>query len=104
MMILGLVLVALGAAGLLISFFGASIDNQHRSAEILNWDVNAGTLVLWGAVSTLLICLGLWVMKSGARRGRERRKENKRLQELSEKLDRAEAERHDDDLSGREDR
>lgn len=102
MMILGLLLVALGATGLLISFFGASIDTQHRSAQILSSDVSPGTLVLWGAASTLILCLGLAAMKAGARRGWRRRKEHKQLQDLSEKLDRAEAERHGDDLSGRE--
>lgn len=102
MVILGLFLVMAGATALLVSFFGASIDNQHRSAEIMNWDVAPGTLVLWGAVSALLICLGLWSMKVGAKQGWKRRKEHKRLGELSEKLNEVEAERRREDVSDRD--
>jgi hypothetical protein len=102
MLILGLLLLVLGVVALLVSYFGASIDNTHRSAEIMNIDVSAGTLVLWGAVSAALIVGGLWSMKVGAKQGWRRRQEHKRLTELSEKLDRVETDRRSDDLSGRE--
>ena len=104
MLLLGLVILVLGVIGLLLSFFGASIDYKHRSAEIMNIDVSAGTLVLWGAVSAVLIMGGLWMMKAGAKQGWRRRKEHKRLSELSEKLEKAEAERRDDGVSDRDDR
>ncbi|MDN5744325.1 MAG: hypothetical protein L0H31_04310 [Nocardioidaceae bacterium] len=103
MLVLGVILLALGLLGLVLSFFGADIDYKHRSTEILNWDVSPGTLVLWGAASTLLILGGVWLIKVGAKHDWKKRKENKRLGELSEKLDRAEMERRRDDLSGRED-
>ena len=103
MLLLGLVVLVVGVIGLVLSFFGASIDYKHRSAEIMNWDVAPGTLVLWGAASMLLIVLGLWLMKAGAKQGWKRRKEQKRLNELSQKLDEADAERRREDLSGRED-
>ncbi len=93
MLLLGLVLLVVGALGLVLSFFGASIDYQHRSAEILNWDVSPGTLVLWGAISTLLMVLGLWLMKAGTKQGIKRRKEQKRLSALSDELDQVKAER-----------
>lgn len=93
MLILGLLLLVAGVVGLVISLFGASIDYGDRSAEIMNWNVAPATLVIWGAVSTLLVVLGLWAIKTGAKQGWRRRKEQKRLSELSEKLDRAEAER-----------
>ncbi len=103
MLLLGLVVLLVGVIALIVSFFGASVDYKHRSTEILNWDVSPGTLVLWGAVSTLLIALGLWMMKAGARQGWKRRKEQKRLTELSEKLDEVELERRRDELSRRDD-
>lgn len=93
MLLLGLIVLLAGVVALLISFFGSSVDYSHRSTEILNWDVSAGTLVLWGAISTLLVVAGLWMMKAGARQGWKRRKEQKRLSELSSKLDEVEAER-----------
>ena len=99
MLLLGLVVLVVGVIGLVLSFFGASIDYKHRSAEIMNWDVAPGTLVLWGALSTLLVVLGLWMMKAGAKQGWKRRKEQKRLSELSEKLDQVELERRRNELS-----
>ena len=103
MVLLGLVVLVLGIVGLVLSFFGASVDYKHRSTEIMNWDVAPGTLVLWGAISTLLICGGLWLMKAGAKQGWQRRKEQKRLNELSQKLDEVESERRREELSGRDD-
>jgi hypothetical protein len=99
MLLLGLVVLVVGVIGLVLSFFGASIDYKHRSAEIMNWDVAPGTLVLWGAVSTLLIMLGLWLMKAGAKQGWKRRKEHKRLGELSDKLDQVELDRRRNELT-----
>ncbi|MBM0123815.1 hypothetical protein [Pimelobacter simplex] len=99
MLLLGLVLLVVGVIGLVLSFFGASIDYKHRSAEIMNWDVAPGTLVLWGAASMLLIVLGLWLMKAGAKQGWKRRKEQKRLTELSDKLDQVELERRRNELA-----
>lgn len=99
MLLLGLVVLVVGVIGLVLSFFGASIDYKHRSAEIMNWDVAPGTLVLWGAASTLLIVLGLWLTKAGAKQGWKRRKEHKRLGELSEKLDQVELERRRNELT-----
>lgn len=99
MLILGLLLVGAGAAGLLISFFGASVDPTHRSAEILNWDVAAGTLVLWGAASTFVLMMGLWCIKYGAKQSWKHRKEQKKYEELNEKLaaaERREAEERQD--------
>lgn len=99
MLLLGLVILVVGVIGLVLSFFGASIDYKHRSAEIMNWDVAPGTLVLWGAVSTLLVVAGLWMMKAGAKQGWKRRKEQKRLTELSDKLDQVELERRRNELA-----
>jgi putative Mn2+ efflux pump MntP len=99
MLLLGLVVLVVGVIGLVLSFFGASIDYKHRSAEILNWDVAPGTLVLWGAVSMLLVVLGLWMMKAGAKQGWRRRKEQKRLTELSDKLDQVELDRRRNELA-----
>ena len=55
------------------------------------------------ALCFVVIVLGLWLMKAGAKQGWKRRKEQKRLTELSDKLDEVELERRRNDLSGRED-
>lgn len=79
LLLIGLVILTLGLVGLLTSYFGASIDYAHRSAEIMNWDVNPGTLVAWGAVSALLILLGAWLTKRGSKRAWQQRKDQKAL-------------------------
>lgn len=100
MVVLGVLLLVLGVAGLLVSFFGADVD-ADGSTEIISWHLSPGTLVLWGAVSTLLVVAGLWCLKTGARQGWRHRKEQKRLRELSDRLERAEADRRPDETDGR---
>ncbi|WP_370289043.1 hypothetical protein [Nocardioides sp.] len=106
MVILGLVLLVVGALGIVSGIFGSDAvsakNNNPEHVTYLGIDMNASTLFVIAVISTLLVVLGLWLMKSGAKRGWKRRKEQKRLSELSEKLDRAEAERRGDDYSGRE--
>ena len=53
-------------------------------------------LFLIGVGSAVAIWWGLWIFKSGSKRSWARRKEQKRLEELSEKLDTVEAERRMD--------
>ena len=105
MVIFGLLLLILGVLGLLAGLFGSDYDvdgKDRRTTEIIGLNVDPEVLFLIGAISGALILIGLWLMKVGARQGWKRRKEHKQLTELSEKLDRAEADRRRDDLSGRE--
>ena len=106
MVILGLVLLVVGALGILGGLFNSAAQsadgNKPEHVTYFGIDMNASTLFVIAVVSTLLVVLGLWLMKSGAKRGWKRRKEHKRLSELNEKLDRVEAERRGEDYSDRE--
>lgn len=107
MVIFGLLLLVIGVLGILAGIFGTDYDTvegkNQLTSEFLGINCGPEVIFLLGAASTLLMVLGLWVMKAGAKQGWKRRKEQKRLSELSSKLDEVELERRRDDLSGRED-
>lgn len=106
MVILGLLLLIVGVLGILSGVFGSDYDvdgKDRRTTEIIGINVDPEVLFLIGVVSGLLVIAGLWFMKAGAKQGWKRRKEQKRLSDLSQKLDEVEAERRREDLSGRDD-
>lgn len=106
MVILGLLVLLLGVALLLIGIFatGYDLDAKGRTVvSIFKNDTTPEVIFLLGVASAVVIVLGLWLMKAGAKQGWKRRKEQKRLTELSDKLDEVELERRRNDLSGRED-
>jgi len=102
MVILGLLLLIIGVLGILSGVFGSDYDvdgKDRRTTEIIGINLQPEVLFLLGVASGLLIVAGLWFMKAGAKQGWRRRKEQKRLSELSEKLDQVELERRRDELS-----
>ncbi len=106
MVIIGLLLLIIGVLAILSGVFGSDYDvdgKDRRTTEIIGINVDPEVLFLIGVVSGLLVIAGLWFMKTGAKHGWKRRKEHKRLNELSQKLDDVEAERRREDLSGRDD-
>jgi predicted RND superfamily exporter protein len=94
MVLVGVALVVFGALAVVSAVFGTDINDGV--IEFLGIDVSPMTLFLIGLGSGLSIMWGLSVMKFGTKRGLARRKENKRLSELSEKLGKVEAERRAD--------
>jgi hypothetical protein len=94
MLILGLLLVAAGAAVIIAGVFTAEVTGGH--VEIIGIEVGVVTLFILGIASAVAILWGFSIGKFGARRSMRQRKENQRLEELSEKLDRVEAERRKD--------
>ncbi|MCX6400636.1 MAG: hypothetical protein NTX33_12000 [Propionibacteriales bacterium] len=108
MVIFGLLLLILGVLGILAGIFGTDYDTvegkNQLTSEFLGINCGPEVIFLLGVASALLVVLGLWLMKAGAKQGWKRRKEQKRLTELSSKLDEVELERRRDDLSGREDK
>ncbi|WP_435771286.1 hypothetical protein [Nocardioides sp. SYSU DS0651] len=106
MVIFGLLLLVIGVAGIISGIFGTDYDTvegeDRLTTEFLGINCGPEVIFLLGVASGALVLLGMWLMKIGAKQGWRRRKEQKRLTELSEKLDRAEADRRRDDLSGRE--
>jgi hypothetical protein len=94
MLILGLVLIGAGAALIVAAVFTAEVTGGQL--EIIGIEVGAVALFLLGVAAGVAILWGFSIGKFGARRSLRQRRENDRLSELSEKLDRVEAERRGD--------
>jgi len=94
MLILGLVLIGAGAALIVAAVFTAEVTGGQL--EIIGIEVGALALFLLGVAAGVAILWGFSIGKFGARRSLRQRRENDRLNELSEKLDRVEAERRGD--------
>lgn len=102
MVIFGLVLLGLGILLGLAGAFTINYDRDEKNpardtTEILGINCSPEVIFLLGAVAAALILFGLWFMKIGAKQGWRHRKEQKKLNELSEKLERAESDRRRDD-------
>jgi uncharacterized membrane protein len=95
MIVLGLLLVL---AGLLVVL--AALFSTDGTATMLGNELTALTIFLLGLVSGVAVLWGYAVAKFGARRTLQRRREHKQLAELSEKLERAETERREQDRDG----
>ncbi|WP_228500277.1 hypothetical protein [Nocardioides agariphilus] len=95
MFVAGLLLVLLGALGILGALFGSD-----GSAELLGMDLSAFWIFIVGLASGVAILWGYSIAKFGVRRGIQHRRESKQLQELSEKLDKVDEDKRrevDDD-------
>jgi hypothetical protein len=88
MVILGLLLIALGG----LTIVGAVLASDG-DVSLLGFDMSALTIFLVGVVAGAFILWGFTILKYGTKRELRQRKERKKLNELSEKLDRAEADR-----------
>lgn len=88
MVILGLLLIVIGALAILAALFVSD-----GSGHILGIAVTTPTIFIAGVVAGVLILWGYTILKYGTKRGLRQRKERKQLSELSEKLDRVEADR-----------
>ncbi len=89
MVILGLLLIILGAIAILSAVFVS-----QGSAELLGIDMSSLSIFLVGVAAGAAILWGYSILKWGTRRGLEHRRERKKLNELSTKLDQVEAERN----------
>jgi hypothetical protein len=102
MLLLGLVLIALGALAIVAAVFATEVDGQ---VEFLGQDISGLALFLVGLGAGVAIWWGFSIFKWGTKRGWARRKEQKKMEELSEKLDRVEGHRdHDIDEHAERDR
>ncbi|WP_295657673.1 hypothetical protein [uncultured Nocardioides sp.] len=88
MVILGLVLIIGGAIAVLSAIFVS-----EGSAELLGIDMSALAVFLVGVAAGAAILWGFAILKWGTRRGIEHRRERKKINDLSHKLDAVEAER-----------
>lgn len=92
MVILGLILIALGALAIVAAVFTA----DGKETAVLGIDVSPLTLFVIGAVSGAFILWGWSILKYGTKRELRQRKERKQLTELSEKLDRVQGDKEPD--------
>jgi len=100
MLILGLVLIGAGALLIVAAIFTADTTGTGAAVEILGTEVGAITLFLLGVGAGIAILFGLSLSKFGARRSLKHRREQHRLTELSDKLDKVESERRRDHDNG----
>jgi hypothetical protein len=91
MLLLGVVLIALGGLAIVAAVFAS--DGR---VEYLGQDVEGLVLFLIGLGAGVAIWWGFSVFKWGTKRGLARRREQKKMQELSEKLDAVEGRGHRD--------
>ena len=94
MLLLGLILIALGALAIVAAVF--TVEIVGGDIELLGVEVTPLGLFLIGVGAGVAVLWGFAIFKWGTRRGLARRREQKKLSELSEKLDRADAERRND--------
>ncbi|PUA82829.1 hypothetical protein [Nocardioides currus] len=90
MVILGLLLIILGAIAVLSAVF---VSEPGTGGELLGFDVTTIQSFLIGVAAGAAILWGFSILKWGTKRGIAQRKERKELNKLSERLDRAESER-----------
>jgi hypothetical protein len=95
-MVFGLLLMLVGALAIVAAVFTA----DGTGVELLGLDITALGLYFVGLGSGLAILWGFTISKWGTKRSLRQRRESKQLSELSEKLDKAEADRRDDDDKG----
>lgn len=91
MVVLGFLLIILGALAIL-----AGVFLNEGTGELLGADMGSVGIFLVGVAAGALVLWGISILKWGTKRGLARRRENKELSRLSEKLDRVEADRRDD--------
>ena len=94
MLILGVLLIAAGAAVILAAVFTAEVTGGQL--EVIGIEVGPVVLFLLGLASAVAILWGFSIGKFGARRSWRQRREQNKLEELSQKLDRVEADRRKD--------
>ena len=92
MLLLGLILIGAGALVIVSAVFTAELDGS--SLEVLNIGVSPMALFLLGVGAGLAILWGFGILKYGTKRSLRQRRESKKLEELSEKLEVADRERH----------
>jgi len=92
MVILGLLLILAGAIAILSAVFVS-----EGTGELLGIDMSTLGIFLVGVGAGAAVIWGYTILKFGTRRELKARRERKELNELSAKLEKAEAEKKDDE-------
>lgn len=93
MVILGLLLIVVGAIAILSALF---VSEPGTGGELLGFEVTTFQSFLVGVAAGAAILWGFSILKWGTKRGLAQRKDRKELHKLSDRLDRAESDRHPD--------
>jgi len=91
MLVLGLILIVLGVLAVLAGVFGTGSD--HDGATLFGVNLPSVWIFALGLFAGVAILWGFSIAKFGGKRELRHRREQKRLNELSSKLDQVEAER-----------
>lgn len=91
MLVLGLILILIAVALLLAAFLGGSDSPVSFDLGLFGLETNTLGAFLLGAVTTLLLVVGLEVARIGARTAKRRRQERRELDERSQRLDERES-------------
>lgn len=91
MLALGLVLLVIGVLVLLGGIFTAGDAGR---ASLVGVHLGATSVFLLGVFSAAAILLGLWCVKLGTKRSIRHARDQRRLHDLSRKLDKIEADRN----------
>ena len=94
MLLLGLILIALGALVIVAAVF--TVDIVGGDIELIGVELSPLGLFLIGVAAGAAVLWGFDIFKWGTKRGLARRREQKQLNELSEKLERVDADRRHD--------
>lgn len=93
MVILGLLLIIVGGISILSAVF---VSEPGQGGELLGFEVTTLESFFVGVAAGAAILWGFSILKWGTKRGLAQRKERKELNKLSDRLDRAEADRQPD--------
>jgi hypothetical protein len=102
MVLLGFVLIGAGALVIVSAVFTAEMNGT--ALEVVGLGVSPLGLFLLGVGAGLAILWGFGILKYGTKRTLRQRRESKRLEELSEKLEVADRERRRDNDDADQDR
>ena len=92
MVILGILLIGLGALAIV-----AAVFTGDGSAQLLGLDLTTLEIFLVGLGAGAAILWGLMILKYGTKRELRQRRERRRLTELSQQLDQVDTERRAED-------
>jgi hypothetical protein len=98
MVILGLLLIILGAIAILSAVFVS-----EGSGELLGVEMSSLAIFLVGVAAGAAVLWGYTLLKWGTKRTIAHRRERKELNRLSEKLDRVDSEHRDDSTTTKPD-
>lgn len=87
MLALGIILILIAAGALSAALWGATDQTSTFDFGFFSVEMNTLGIFLTGAVTVLLLVLGLELIRAGVRRANRRRKEKKELNRLAQKLE-----------------